>query len=270
MEPFSDIDGFKPYMMTSGVSLRRLMLKNGFEWRCYECGITEWRGIKAPLHVDHINGVRENNTRSNLRFLCPNCHALTETYCGRNTVNKQKSIFTDELIVSTYRELVEHGISPSASYLIKYTGRYPRTYWITQVKEVCLKEGLGLRARKTIADRHYECKILWPSRDDLNEMLKEMPRSAVAGLLGVSDNAVKKHCLKIGISEPDTHRRLPRDDEQLKRCNEMLTKVRTDRLRDCHGTVKGYNLELELGLPTCDECRVAWAESARNKRRRRK
>lgn len=52
---------------------------------CVECGITEWRGKKLSLHLDHINGTNNDNRISNLRLLCPNCHSLTPTYCRPKT-----------------------------------------------------------------------------------------------------------------------------------------------------------------------------------------
>lgn len=36
------------------------------------------------VEVDHIDGDPWNNLLDNLRLLCPNCHALTKTYRGRN------------------------------------------------------------------------------------------------------------------------------------------------------------------------------------------
>lgn len=51
---------------------------------CANCGIEEWCGQRLALHLDHCNGDRFDNRIENLRLLCPNCHSLTETYCGRN------------------------------------------------------------------------------------------------------------------------------------------------------------------------------------------
>lgn len=41
--------------------------------------------LKAKqLHIDHINGICNDNRLENLRFLCPNCHSQTDTYSGKN------------------------------------------------------------------------------------------------------------------------------------------------------------------------------------------
>ncbi len=44
----------------------------------------EWLGKPISLHLDHINGVNNDNRLVNLRFLCPNCHSQTDTYAGKN------------------------------------------------------------------------------------------------------------------------------------------------------------------------------------------
>lgn len=68
-----------------GPHLKRRLLREGIlDAACAACGIVDWCGRPAPLELDHINGDRRDNRLENLRLLCPNCHAQTPTYRGRN------------------------------------------------------------------------------------------------------------------------------------------------------------------------------------------
>jgi hypothetical protein len=71
-----------PYY-NSGHLRRRLIAAGIKPDHCEECGGTEWRGRPLPLHLDHINGDHTDNRLENLRILCPNCHAITDTWCRR-------------------------------------------------------------------------------------------------------------------------------------------------------------------------------------------
>lgn len=62
----------------------RLVNEGRMEYKCANCGLIEWQGQVLSLHLDHINGVNNDHRIENLRFLCPNCHSLTETYAGKN------------------------------------------------------------------------------------------------------------------------------------------------------------------------------------------
>lgn len=46
--------------------------------------LPQWANGDLSLHLDHSNGIRNDHRLNNLRFLCPNCHSQTNTYCGRN------------------------------------------------------------------------------------------------------------------------------------------------------------------------------------------
>ena len=60
------------------------------------------------MHLDHINGINDDNRLENLRFLCPNCHSLTDTYCGKSNkseghYNKNKKKVTDKELIESIK-----------------------------------------------------------------------------------------------------------------------------------------------------------------------
>lgn len=73
-----------PYANISRLK-QRLVREKKLEYKCAFCGNTgEWLGKEISLQLDHINGKNNDHRLSNLRFLCPNCHATTDTYAGKN------------------------------------------------------------------------------------------------------------------------------------------------------------------------------------------
>ncbi|KOV82603.1 HNH endonuclease [Streptomyces sp. NRRL WC-3618] len=69
---------------TNRTQLHRALNELGVPYACESCGNTgEWLGRPITLQIDHINGAWRDNRRENLRYLCPNCHAVTETWCRK-------------------------------------------------------------------------------------------------------------------------------------------------------------------------------------------
>ena len=62
----------------------RLLNEGYLEPKCAICGVGRWLDEEVPLQLDHKNGNKEDNNLSNLRLLCPNCHALTPQYRLKN------------------------------------------------------------------------------------------------------------------------------------------------------------------------------------------
>lgn len=57
-------------------------------YKCSLCGCDgHWQNGEISLEVHHKNGNNKDNRIENLTYLCPNCHALTDTYRGKN-INK--------------------------------------------------------------------------------------------------------------------------------------------------------------------------------------
>ena len=63
-------------------SIKKRLLKER-RHQCEECGNIEWNNQIISLELEHIDGNNRNNSRENLKLLCPNCHAQTPTYRNR-------------------------------------------------------------------------------------------------------------------------------------------------------------------------------------------
>lgn len=48
--------------------------------KCLFCSLSHWLGKQITFELDHIDGDIKNNSRDNLRLLCPNCHSQTPTW----------------------------------------------------------------------------------------------------------------------------------------------------------------------------------------------
>ncbi len=70
---------YQPY------KLKRRLLAEGLKEHFRECcQLDRWLSNSIPLELHHINGDRHDNRLVNLQLLCPNCHALTDNYRGKN------------------------------------------------------------------------------------------------------------------------------------------------------------------------------------------
>lgn len=72
------------YASSSKVA-KRYLEKTGVEYKCSNCELNDWLGEPITLHLDHINGIHNDNRIENLRLLCPNCHQQTKTWGKRKT-----------------------------------------------------------------------------------------------------------------------------------------------------------------------------------------
>lgn len=152
----SDEDLFSINSIDRKYIKKRILTNNLIPYVCQRCGINSWDGEKLSLHLDHINGVNNDNNISNLRFLCPNCHSLTESYCGKQL----------KKIISNQSNCLDCNKSIHRS---------------------------SQRCRACSAKRRNKTKIVWPSYIELQLLINELGYSGTGRKLGISNSAVKKH-----------------------------------------------------------------------------
>jgi hypothetical protein len=81
--PLKEVLVFGKYENTYRLK-NRLIKENLKDKKCENCLMISWQGVSIPLELHHKDGNRKNNLFSNLELLCPNCHALTDNYRGKN------------------------------------------------------------------------------------------------------------------------------------------------------------------------------------------
>lgn len=67
--------------------LNTLLKHNNIEYKCSNCGISEWLGKKLLLPIHHKDDNPAHNTLDNLCYLCPNCHNIQHYDDGKRLLN---------------------------------------------------------------------------------------------------------------------------------------------------------------------------------------
>jgi hypothetical protein len=69
----------------SAHKIKNKLIRDGLKaHQCEQCKLSQWLNSKIPIELHHRNGNKRDFTFDNLQILCPNCHALTPNYAGKN------------------------------------------------------------------------------------------------------------------------------------------------------------------------------------------
>lgn len=129
-----------------------------------------------------MNGNSRDNRIENLTLLCPNCHAMTETYREKNKKRYNKK-----------------DVDLSNPKLKKIKKQF---FCIKCCKEI------------SIGSKHQLCRNCSqkmsrkfdPTKEELEKLIVEKPILEVGRIFSVSDKAIKKRCIKLGIVLPKNMR----------------------------------------------------------------
>ena len=151
-------------------------MKEGYkECRCEKCGNTEWFGKPIPLELHHINGDNNDNSLENLQMLCPNCHAFTYNYGGKN----QKTNKIKRFCKRCGKELL-----PNQKIYCSKECRYPEK--TKNIKEIKNKN------KQINEENNKKIPLI------LESLKRTKSFSGTAREFGVSDNAIKRLLVRRG------------------------------------------------------------------------
>lgn len=153
-------------------TLRRWFLKReDIPYKCSCCGISEWRGEKLSLQLDHINGDNHDNRIENLHWVCPNCHSQTDTFCGKKIKKNH---------------ITSNGIKNEAELKELHENR-------------CIDCGKLITVNATRCPECAAKATRIVERPDANELLTILKKyngnfTEVGRMFNVTDNAIRKWC----------------------------------------------------------------------------
>lgn len=124
--------------------------------------------------MHHINGNRQDNRLENLQLLCPNCHAQTHNYCGKNKHNS-----------------LEDKLNLKYTFTCKYCGK---TFKSNNKKQIYCSQECSEQIHKD------QRKHSLPTVEELEKLyLKFGNFKAVGKELGVSDKTVAKYFQELDL-----------------------------------------------------------------------
>ena len=199
----------------SSFKLKNRLLKEGIkEHKCEKCGRGEWNDMPIPLELHHINGINTDNRLENLQLLCPNCHAQTDNYsgknqklniqkryckkCGKELKGRQSAYCSFECRYGNPDEEVKKELvnCSTVKELSEKTGHTEKT-----VRSILKRNNLNLK--NNIEENNIKKELI----NDFKEIGSYV---GVAKKHHISDVGLRKRCKKLGIFEEISKYIIPR------------------------------------------------------------
>jgi hypothetical protein len=179
---------------------KRLILEKIFEHKCYTCNNVTWQNAPIPLELEHINGIRDDNRIENLTLLCPNCHAQTNTYCGKNIKTTKHKKISDETLINIIPKCKNITEVFKTTKISKAMENYNRIRSIMKIHNLeFIKYDFSDKEIENFLSRR---KVNRPTKEELTKLVWELPSSKLSDRFGVSDKSISKWCEFYGISKP--------------------------------------------------------------------
>ena len=179
--------------------LKQRLIQEGYKQAvCECCGLSTWMSMPIKLELHHINGVNTDNRLENLQLLCPNCHAYTDNYRGKNrkSAHSEKNDVEQPKFEEALTDTADGNLEPSLNEEgVETRQAEPKSAKPPKVKhcKYCDKEFIGKRVYCSDECYSKARKSGRPPVFDLINAFKQYKSYLAVGKhYGVTDNAVRK------------------------------------------------------------------------------
>jgi len=184
----------------SSHSLKIRLIKEGLKLhQCESCLLKDWQGYPIAIELDHIDGNNANNNLSNLRILCPNCHAMTSNYRGRNIEgNSSRGIRTKHITKA------QDVVKIEKIKIIKPIIQKPMKTCLNCNTEFEIKSSAVNNYCSSECSHKAQQKIEW-NKELVEQLLIKHKGNMVQASkeIQISDNGLRKWCKKYDLNPKD-------------------------------------------------------------------
>ena len=139
----------------------RIIKENLIPYKCAICGQEPiWNGKELVLVLDHINGINNDHRLENLRFLCPNCNAQQDTFCGKHLKSLPRKLKEEQK--EKLKQLYLEDINKKCNRILSYDIDFSKFGWVERVAKLENTSHTSIRRfmRKYMPDFYYsKCYI---------------------------------------------------------------------------------------------------------------
>lgn len=140
---------------------KRILKENLIPYKCKCCGLGPiWNGKELVLVLDHINGINNDHRLENLRFLCPNCNAQQDTFCGKHLKSLPRKLKAEQK--EKLKQLYLEDINKKCNRILSYDIDFFKFGWVEKVAKLENTSHTSIRRfmQKYMKDFYYsKCYI---------------------------------------------------------------------------------------------------------------
>lgn len=196
--------------------------------QCEKCGIVQWNGEPIALELHHINGDKTDNRLENLQILCPNCHSQTENFRSKkhkccqelNSITEEQQEIIDRLKDEKNKILLRRQYRKNKKNTIEKFYQYLESYDLIKLSETvksfnemalkldiseniirkfCKENEIIDIVKNNFLKKRNRC-VITPTKELICKYAKEKCNfTYISSKFGVSDNALRKWCKKLGL-----------------------------------------------------------------------
>lgn len=159
-------------------------------------------GNPVKFHLHHKDGNHMNNELDNLQILCPNCHSMTDNYGVYNSDRYKQRCYCNECGKEIRKNKTGLCIDCYHKFRSVNSKLHKNKKYIKELCPICQTNYKDIRSKTCIecsnkSRIHDLSNVI--TRNTLKDLIRTKPFTIIAKEYNVTDNAIRKWCIKYNL-----------------------------------------------------------------------